>query len=91
LVFHAALTGHHLPKKGASIDRLKKCGEFALIMEPAILYAPLSGEVIAVNDEQAFMLKPEILAQDPYNQGWLFRLLPKLARDYSIEWITERS
>jgi glycine cleavage system H protein len=38
------------------------------------VYAPVAGTVVAINDE----LKghPELVNQDPYGKGWLFRLRP---------------
>ena len=39
----------------------------------ADIYAPLSGEIVAANDELADM--PEKINQDPYN-AWMFRLKP---------------
>jgi glycine cleavage system H protein len=41
------------------------------------VYAPVAGTVSAVNDQ----LKghPELVNQDPYGKGWLFRLKPSAA------------
>lgn len=36
------------------------------------IYAPLSGKVIAVNDD--LVDSPEAINQDPYGEAWLFRL-----------------
>ncbi|MDP4651009.1 MAG: glycine cleavage system protein GcvH [Haliea sp.] len=38
------------------------------------IYAPISGEVIAVNE--ALEDEPETVNADPYNDGWFFRLQP---------------
>jgi glycine cleavage system H protein len=36
------------------------------------LYAPVSGEVTALNDELGS--RPEIVNSDPYGEGWMLRM-----------------
>jgi glycine cleavage system H protein len=36
------------------------------------VYAPLSGEIVAVND--AVAERPELVNEDPYGEGWLARV-----------------
>ena len=36
------------------------------------VYAPLSGEIVAVND--AVAEQPELINEDPYGEGWLVRV-----------------
>lgn len=53
-------------KKGetlASIDSVKAVAE---------VYAPLSGQVEAVNE--SLREKPELINQDPYGEGWMLKL-----------------
>jgi glycine cleavage system H protein len=38
------------------------------------VYSPVSGEVIAKNE--ALSASPELINQEPYGQGWLFKLKP---------------
>ena len=38
------------------------------------VYAPVGGTVTAVNDQ--LKVHPELINQDPYGNGWLFRLRP---------------
>ncbi|MCI4353280.1 MAG: glycine cleavage system protein GcvH [Thermoplasmata archaeon] len=38
------------------------------------VYAPVAGTVAAVNDQ--LKVHPELINQDPYGAGWLFRLQP---------------
>ena len=40
------------------------------------IYAPISGEVTAINDE--VVASPELLNSDPYGNGWLIELTPKV-------------
>ncbi len=56
------------------IGRQVKAGEEVVILEStkaaADIYAPVSGEIIAVND--LVRNTPDILNQSPENEGWLF-------------------
>jgi glycine cleavage system H protein len=45
------------------------------------VYAPLSGEIVAVND--AVAEQPELINQDPYGEGWLVRV--KLSDPSEVE------
>ena len=36
------------------------------------VYAPLSGEIVAVNE--AIGERPELINEDPYGEGWLVRV-----------------
>ena len=38
----------------------------------ADVYSPVTGEVIAVNEE--LTAQPELVNQDPYGKGWLFKV-----------------
>jgi glycine cleavage system H protein len=54
-------------------------GTEALVIESvkaaAEVYAPVSGEVVAVNE--ALTANPELVNKSPYEFGWLFRLQPE--------------
>ena len=39
------------------------------------IFAPLSGEVIAING--ALEEEPELVNADPYNDGWFYRIQPQ--------------
>jgi glycine cleavage system H protein len=45
------------------------------------VYSPISGEVVAIND--ALSASPELVNQDPYGQGWLFKLKPSNSAEMS--------
>jgi len=36
------------------------------------IYSPVSGEVVAINEELS--TQPEIINEDPYHKGWLFKV-----------------
>ena len=58
------------------IGRQVKLGEEVVILEStkaaADIYAPVSGEIVAVND--AVRASPELLNQSPEEIGWLFKI-----------------
>jgi glycine cleavage system H protein len=63
-----------LPEVGRALAK----GEAAAVVESvkaaSDVYSPVSGEVVAMND--ALSGSPELVNQDPYGQGWLFKLRP---------------
>ena len=61
-----------LPSVGDSVNVGDTCGEVESTKSVSDLYAPLSGEVIAVND--ALESAPELVNSDPYGQGWMYDL-----------------
>lgn len=56
-------------------DRLE-AGEECIVIESvkaaSDVYAPVSGEVVAINE--ALIEHPEIINEDPYEQGWLIKI-----------------
>jgi glycine cleavage system H protein len=58
------------------VGRLLSAGEACAVVESvkaaSDVYSPLAGKVVANND--ALSAKPELLNEDPYGTGWLFRL-----------------
>jgi glycine cleavage system H protein len=36
------------------------------------IYAPVSGEIVAVNEQLS--AAPELINQDPYGKGWMFKI-----------------
>ncbi len=63
------------------VGRTLSAGEAAAVVESvkaaSDVYSPVGGKVIASNS--ALANKPELLNQDPYGAGWLFRLQPTSA------------
>jgi glycine cleavage system H protein len=53
-----------------------KAGDAAAVVESvkaaSDVYSPVAGKVVAANE--ALSGKPELLNEDPYGKGWLFRL-----------------
>jgi glycine cleavage system H protein len=61
-----------LPAVGTRLAAGKTFGEIESVKAVSDLYAPISGEVIAVNDDVAANV--QLLADDPYEQGWLVKI-----------------
>jgi glycine cleavage system H protein len=64
-----------LPKVGKSYAARAECAVVESVKSASDLYAPVAGEVVEVNE--ALSNKPEIINQDPYGEGWIFRLKPE--------------
>ena len=61
-----------LPEVETDIHAGDECGVVESVKAASDVYTPLSGEVIAVNEELAD--SPEVVNTDPYGNGWLFKL-----------------
>ncbi len=61
-----------LPEVGRMLQRGEKLGEIESIKAVSDLYAPVSGEVVAVNE--ALNDAPEQVNDDPYGAGWMLRV-----------------
>jgi glycine cleavage system H protein len=59
-----------LPAVGDSVAASDSCGEVESTKSVSDLYAPLSGEIVAVNE--ALDSAPELVNTDPYGQGWMY-------------------
>jgi glycine cleavage system H protein len=60
------------PEDGAAITKDRSYGEVESVKAVSELVAPLSGEVVAVN--QQAVEAPETVNEDPYGNGWLVRV-----------------
>ena len=61
-----------LPAVGASFKQMEPFGVVESVKAVSDLYAPLSGEVVAVNSE--LEMAPELVNDDPFGNGWMIRL-----------------
>jgi glycine cleavage system H protein len=62
-----------LPEVGASLSAGQQAGVVESVKAASDIYAPVSGEVIAVNP--ALADNPEVVNEDPYG-NWFFKLKP---------------
>ena len=60
------------PEVGATIAKDESYGEVESVKAVSDVIAPLSGEVLAVN--QTVVDAPETVNDDPYGEGWLVRI-----------------
>ena len=60
------------PEQGATITRNEPYGEIESVKAVSDVIAPLSGEVLEVN--QKVVDAPETVNEDPYGDGWLVRI-----------------
>jgi glycine cleavage system H protein len=60
------------PELGASVSKDSPYAEVESVKAVSDVYAPLSGEVLAVNE--ALADNPEQINEDPYGEGWLVRV-----------------
>src|SRR6187402_987842 len=61
-----------LPEVGASLRQFASFGVVESVKAVSDLYAPVSGEVVEVND--ALRESPELLNADPFGEGWILKV-----------------
>ncbi len=66
------LVHYEAPSVGAAVARNASYGEVESVKAVSDLIAPLSGEVLEVN--QLVVDAPETVNEDPYGDGWLIRI-----------------
>jgi glycine cleavage system H protein len=60
------------PEAGSEVSQGGSYGELESVKAVSDIFAPASGEVVAVNG--AVSDRPELVNQDPYGEGWLVRV-----------------
>ncbi len=60
------------PEVGSQASKDEAYAEVESVKAVSDVYAPLSGEIVAVNE--AVAEKPELINEDPYGDGWLARV-----------------
>ncbi|MBX0330949.1 glycine cleavage system protein GcvH [Oscillochloris sp. ZM17-4] len=71
-----------LPKVGATIAPGDSFGVIESVKASSDLYAPVGGEVVAVNE--ALDDSQEAINTDPYGAGWIIRVRPSGAEEDGI-------
>lgn len=72
-----------LPGVGTTLTAHAPCGEVESTKSVSELYAPVSGEVVAVNPVLADA--PETINSDPYGDGWMVEVRPSGSFDGVID------
>ncbi|MCB1684452.1 MAG: glycine cleavage system protein GcvH [Pseudomonadales bacterium] len=63
-----------LPEVGQQISVQSEAGVVESVKAASDIYAPITGTVVAINE--ALEDTPEMVNQDPYGDGWFFRMEP---------------
>ncbi|WP_046005554.1 glycine cleavage system protein GcvH [Pseudoalteromonas rubra] len=61
-----------LPDVGDEVDAGEDCAVAESVKAASDIYAPIGGEIVAINEELED--SPESVNNDPYGDGWLFRV-----------------
>lgn len=63
-----------LPDVGRTVSAGEECAVVESVKAASDIYAPISGEVVAVND--ALADGPELVNSEPYEGAWFFKIKP---------------
>lgn len=63
-----------LPEIESNLESGQECAVVESVKAAADIYCPVPGEIIEIND--AVIENPQLINQDPYGKGWLFRMRP---------------
>jgi glycine cleavage system H protein len=66
------IIGVELPQRGSRVRKGDSVGVIESMKAVADLYAPVSGEVIEVNER--LKEEPELINHEPYSGGWIFKI-----------------
>jgi glycine cleavage system H protein len=72
--------------RGASVRRGELMGSLEAAKMTDILSAPISGQIIAVNE--AVLKNPSLVNRDPYGTGWLAEIRPECWREESVQLVS---
>ncbi len=61
-----------LPEIGTQLSAGDEAGVVESVKAASDIYAPVSGEVVAVNHD--LVDTPELINDDPYEEGWFFKI-----------------
>ena len=63
-----------LPEVGRSVSKGEPFGTIESVKAVSELYAPVTGKVVAVNDE--LNTEPELINSDPHGEAWIIEIEP---------------
>ena len=64
-----------LPQPGETLSQFQAFGIIESVKAASDLVAPISGEVLAVNEE--LVDRPELVNEDPHGAGWMLKVQPQ--------------
>lgn len=69
----------NMPTDGEEVIPDEVCGELDTDQGPMNLYSPVEGNVVEINE--AVIENPSLIMEDPFGDGWLFKVEPKNSSD----------
>jgi glycine cleavage system H protein len=66
------ITAINLPSENEEVNPDEICGEIETEEGPLNIYSPVEGRVVEINS--AVLENPKLIFEDPYGDGWLFRV-----------------
>ncbi|WP_028921063.1 glycine cleavage system protein GcvH [Pseudonocardia acaciae] len=78
-----------LPEVGQRAEAGTALGEVESTKSVSDLFAPVTGEVVAVNE--ALTETPELVNSEPYGAGWMFEIRPDQPIDESLGGLLDAS
>jgi glycine cleavage system H protein len=63
-----------LPEPDSHLEGGQECAVVESVKAAADIYCPVPGEIIEIN--QMILDNPQLINQDPYGKGWLFKVKP---------------
>jgi glycine cleavage system H protein len=67
------------PEAGRTCNAGEACAVVESVKAASDIYSPIAGTVVATNGDLSGT--PELLNQEPYGKGWIFKLKPSNAAD----------
>ncbi|MDO4682784.1 MAG: glycine cleavage system protein GcvH [Lautropia sp.] len=69
-----------LPEAGRQVEAREACCVVESTKAASDVYAPVTGEIVAGNE--ALTDRPELVNEQPFEDGWLFRIKPDNLADF---------
>ena len=66
------ITFIELPETEHDVSQEEECGVIESVKAASDLVAPIDGEIVEVNE--ALDGSPEVVNEDPYGEGWIFKM-----------------
>jgi glycine cleavage system H protein len=70
-----------LPEIENSFELGQECAVIESVKAAADIYCPVPGEIVEINEQ--LLENPQLVNEDPYGKGWLFRIRP-FDSEYSL-------
>jgi glycine cleavage system H protein len=72
-----------IPEVGRAVAAAESCAVVESVKAASDVYSPLDGVIVEVNE--ALADNPELINEDPYGEGWIFRLKTAAALDALLD------